>query len=80
MLNQIKAQDSIIKFFSLLLICTGVAVKHDVEGAIKFYSLISNLDVTMKGFIEIAAVALVAGYAGKKHECSGHADPWSSDE
>jgi len=62
-LNQIRAPDSIIKFFSLLPICTGVAVKHDVEGVIKFYSLISDLEVTMKGFIEVSAVALVAGYA-----------------
>ena len=62
-LNQIKAPDSIIKFFSLLPICTGVAVKHDVEGLIKFYSLISNMEVTMKGFIEVSSIALVAGYA-----------------
>ena len=62
-LNKIRAPDSIIKFFSLLPICTGVAVKHDIEGVIKFYSLITDLDVTMKGFIEVSSVALVAGYA-----------------
>ena len=62
-LNQVRAPDSIIKFFSLLPVCTGVAVKHDVEGVIKFYSLISNLEFTMKGFIEVNAVALVAVYA-----------------
>lgn len=32
--SQIKAPDYIIKFFSLLPICTGVAVNHDVEGVI----------------------------------------------
>ena len=62
-LNHICAPDSIIKFFSLLPICTGVAVKHDVEGLIKFYSLISDREVTMKGFLEIGSLALVAGYA-----------------
>ena len=62
-LNQVRAPDSIIKFFSLLPVCTGVAVKHDVEGVIKFYSLITNLEVTMKGFIEVSSIALVAGYA-----------------
>ena len=62
-LNKIKAPDSVIKFFSLLPICTGVAVKHDVEGVLKFYSLITDLDVTMKGFIEVSSIALVAGYA-----------------
>ena len=63
LLNRICAPDSIIKFFSLLPICTGVAVKHDVEGLIKFYSLISDREVTMKGFLEIGSIALVAGYA-----------------
>ena len=62
-LNRIFAPDSIIKFFSLLPICTGVAVKHDVEGLIKFYSLITDQEVTMKGFLEIGSIALVAGYA-----------------
>ena len=62
-LNQIRAPDSIIKFFSLLPVCTGVAVKHDVEGVIKFFSLITDLEVTMKGFIEVGSVALIAGYA-----------------
>ena len=62
-LNQIRAPDSIIRFFSLLPICTGVAVKHDVEGLIKFYSLITDKEVSMKGFLEISSIALVAGYA-----------------
>ena len=57
-LNQIKAPDCIIKFFSLLPICTGLAVKHDVEGIIKFYSLITDLEVTMKGFIEVSGVVM----------------------
>ena len=62
-LNQTRAPDSIIKFFSLLPMCTGVAVKHDVEGVINFCSIITNLEVHMKGFIEIGSLALVAGYA-----------------
>ena len=49
-LNQIRAPDSIIKFFSLLPVCTGVAVKNDVEGIINFFSLITELEVHMKGF------------------------------
>ena len=61
-MNQISAPDSIIKFFSLLPVCTGVAVKHDVKGIINFYSLITNL-VHMKGFVEIGSLALVAGFA-----------------
>ena len=62
-LNQIRAPDSIIKFFSLLPVCTGVAVKHDVEGILNYYSLITDLEVHMKGFIEVSSLALVAGYA-----------------
>ena len=62
LINRIKVQDSVIKFLTMLPVCTGVGIKHDVRDIEYFFSLVSGVDINMKGFIDLSSLAVLTGY------------------
>ena len=42
--------------------CVGLGVKGDVHEIEQFYSEVSGVNLEMSGFIDLSALALVAGY------------------
>ena len=62
LVDRMKVQDSIVEFLTMLPVCTGVGIKHDIRDIEYFYSLISGTDINMKGFIDLSSLAVLAGY------------------
>lgn len=62
LVNRIIIPDSILNFITMIPVCTGVGIKHDVADIEYFYSLFSNEKIEMKGFVELGTLASVAGY------------------
>ena len=62
---QIKKQKvnfEIIDLIRAIPVCTGVGIKSDVEDIESFYSELSGKNIKMQGWIEIGALAVVAGW------------------
>ena len=62
---QIKKQKvnfEIIDLIRAIPVCTGVGIKSDVEDIESFYSELSGENIKMQGWIEIGALAVVAGW------------------
>ena len=62
LVDRMKVQNSIVEFLTMLPVCTGVGIKHDIRDIEYFYSLISGTDINMKGFIDLSFLAVLAGY------------------
>ena len=62
LISRFNIPDTIVKFLAMLPVCTGVGVRHDVSSIEYFYSLFSNSELIMKGFVELGTLATLAGY------------------
>ena len=55
-------QTELLNLLQDLPVCVGLGVKGDVHEIEQFYSEVSSFNLEMKGFIDLSALSLVAGY------------------
>ena len=55
-------QTELLDLFRNLPVCVGLGVKGEVLKIEQFYSEVSGINLEMAGFIDLSALALVAGY------------------
>ena len=57
-----RIQTELLDLLQDLPICVGLGVKGDLHEIEQFYSKVSVINLEMAGFIDLSALALVAGY------------------
>ena len=57
-----RIQTELLDLLRVLPVCVGLGVKGDVHEIEQFYSEVSGINLEMSGFIDLSALALVAGY------------------
>ena len=62
LLQRINVQDEVIKLLEALPVCTGLGIRGDVSDIEFYYSLLSGKTVSLQGYIDLAALAIVSGY------------------
>ena len=55
-------QPELLELLQNLPVCVGLGVKGDVHEVEQFYSKVSRANLEMAGFIDLSALALLAGY------------------
>ena len=60
--KKIIIQTELLDLLRSLPVYVGLGVKGDVHKIMQFYSEVSGINLEMAGFIDLSAVALVAGY------------------
>ena len=62
LLHRLQVQDEAVKLLEALPVCTGLGIRGDVTDIEFYYSLLSGRTVSLQGFIDLAALAIVSGY------------------
>ena len=62
MIQRIEVQDEIINLLESLPVCTGLGVRGDIQDIEFYYSIFAGRTVSLQGFIDLAALAVLAGY------------------
>ena len=62
LLNRVRVQEEVISFFEEMPVSTGLGVKTDVSDLEFYYSLFTGKTVSCKGFLDLSALAVLAGY------------------
>ena len=60
--ERIHPQPRFLQVLRDLPVCTGVGVRRDVLGIEDFYTLVSGETVELNGFLDLSAMAAVAGF------------------
>ena len=63
LVKKMTIQDSIISFLESLPLCMGLGVKKDVEDLEYYYKMIFGKRLSMRGTVDLSALALSVGYA-----------------
>ena len=61
-LNQLQVQDEVVKLLESLPVCTGLGIRGDVLDIEFYYTILSGHTVSLQGYIDLAALAVVCGY------------------
>lgn len=62
LLHRIKVQEEVVKLLEALPVCTGLGIKGDVTDIEFYYSLLAGRTVSLQGYIDLAALAVISGY------------------
>ena len=57
-----RIQTKLLNLLRNLPVCVGLGIKGDVHEVEQFFSEVSGINLEMTGFIDLSALALVAGY------------------
>ena len=60
--TELEIQPEILDFIESLPVCTGLGIKRDVQDIEFIYTLISRRTVSLAGYVDLANLALLAGY------------------
>ena len=60
--KKMRIQQELLELLRDLPVCVGLGVKGDVHEIEQFYSEVSGQNLEMAGFIDLSALALIAGY------------------
>ena len=55
-------QDELLDLIEELPVCVGLGVRADVSKIEEFYSIIAGRPVKMRGFVDLAVLAVIAGW------------------
>ena len=58
----LKFQDELLDLIEELPVCVGLGVRADVSKIEEFYSIIAGRPVKMRGFVDLAVLAVIAGW------------------
>ena len=62
LLRRIKVQEEVVKLLEALPACTGLGIRGDVTDIEFYYSLLAGRTVSLQGYIDLAALAIISGY------------------
>ena len=60
--KKMRIQTDLLDLLRNLPVCVGLGVKGDVHKIEQFYTEVSGINLEMAGFIDLSALALLAGY------------------
>ena len=60
--KRMKIQQELLELLQNLPVCVGLGVKGDVHEVEQFYTEVFGVNLEMAGFINLSALALLAGY------------------
>ena len=60
--KKMRIQTELLDLLQDLPLCVGLGVKGDVHNIEQFYTEVSGINLEMAGFIDLSALALLAGY------------------
>ena len=60
--KKMRIQTELLDLLRDLPVCVGLGVKGDVHEVEQFYTEVSGINLEMAGFIDLNALALIAGY------------------
>ena len=72
-LYRLSIQDELLDLIEELPVCVGLRVKADVSKIEEFYSIIAGRPVKMRGFVDLAVLAVIAGW---KMNARGMRNAW----
>ena len=61
-LRKLQVQNEVVKLLESLPVCTGLGIRGDITDIEFYYTILSGRTVSLQGFIDLAALAVVCGY------------------
>ena len=62
LIQPLQVQEEVLTMLESLPICTGLGIRGDVSDIEFYYSILSGRTVSLQGYVDLAALAVLAGY------------------
>ena len=62
LIQRLRVQDEVVKLLESLPVCTGLGIRGDVTDIEFYYSILYGRTVSLQGYVDLAALAVMSGY------------------